>query len=51
MYEQSGSFDPKHYIRQKTLQIIKKNGGTKLTIETLAEIANAGLRLVPPINT
>ncbi len=51
MYGQSGSFDPKDYIRQKALHIIMENGGTKLTLETLVELEHAGLRLVPPINT
>jgi hypothetical protein len=51
MYGQSGNFDPKDYIRQKALHIIMENGGTKLTLETLAELEHAGLRLVPPKDT
>jgi hypothetical protein len=51
MYEELNSFDPRHYIRQKALRIIYRNKGTKLSIETLAMLAHAGLRLVPPINT
>jgi hypothetical protein len=50
MYGQSRSFDPKCYVKQKALQIIKENEGTKLTLETLAELAHTGLRLVPPID-
>jgi hypothetical protein len=50
MYGQSSSFDPEEYLKQKAFRIIKKNEGTKLTSETLAELEHAGLRLVPPVN-
>jgi hypothetical protein len=48
MHEKSKKFDSKNYNSQKTLQILNKNGGNKLTVETLDLLERAGLRLVPP---
>ena len=42
-------FDAERYIQQKALEILSQNGGAKLTVETLSELAQVGLRLVPPI--
>ena len=44
------SFNSKNYSRLKTSKIICGNGGTKLTFETLAELAHAGARLIPSLS-
>lgn len=43
-------FDLEHYIREKTLQILRRNGGVKLTTKTLTRLAHTGLRLIPPLD-
>jgi len=50
MRTQPRSLNSKNYSRLKTLQIICRNGGTKLTFETLAELAHAGARLIPSLS-
>ena len=42
-------FDLEHYIREKTLRILRRNGGVKLTTKTLTKLAHTGLRLIPPL--
>jgi hypothetical protein len=49
LYEHD-SFDSEQYVKQKVLKIIGKNEEAKLSLETLAELADAGRRLVPPID-
>ena len=43
--------EPQNYIRLKKQHIICRNGGTKLTFETLAELAHAGARLIPSLGS
>jgi hypothetical protein len=50
MMEQQISFDARRYVQQKALRILHKNGGTKLSVETLVQLARTGLRLIPPID-
>jgi hypothetical protein len=50
MRTQPRSLNSKNYSRLKMLQIICGNGGTKLTFETLAELAHAGARLIPSLS-
>ena len=43
-------FDLEHYMKEKTLRILRKNGGVRLTTKTLARLAHTGLRLIPPLD-
>ena len=43
-------FDVEHYMKEKTLRILRKNGGVKLTTRTLTRLAHTGLRLIPPLD-
>jgi len=42
-------FDFERYMKQKFLMILDKNKGVKLSDKTLAGLAHAGFRLVPPV--
>jgi len=44
-------FDLERYMREKTLRILRQNGGVKLTGMTLARLAHTGLRLIPPLDS
>ncbi len=50
IYVQYRGFDEKNYGILKKQHIICRNGGTKLTIETLTELAHEGARLIPSLN-
>ncbi len=48
--KQPRTFDARNYSRLKTSQIICRNGGTKLTPETLVELACTGAKLIPSLS-
>ena len=49
-HSQYRGFDPQNYFRLKKQHIICRNGGAKLTFETLVELAHVGARLIPSLS-
>ncbi len=43
-------FDLERYMKERTVRILRKNGGVRLTTKTLTRLANRGLRLIPPLD-